>query len=231
MQAVRPTPYPTLNSNSIPSNRVSPFPRDLSTASDRDKAQASPASPPITRLEPPSEFLPGDGKPIAFDTACACGSLRSANRAVTQLYDLVLVPTGLKITQFLMLKTIFEAGEIAQCDFAREHAIANETLSRRFSGLRKKGLVELRIGPLRGERLYRLTFLGKKRFEDAVPYWLLAQRRLRQTLGEADWRILSAINGRICKAALAAEHFRTSNLHPASGPRLVTGSAMNTRQA
>jgi DNA-binding MarR family transcriptional regulator len=144
---------------------------------------------------------------------CACAALRKASRAVTQLYDLVLAPTGLKATQFLMLKTIFEAGEIAQCDFAREHTVAIETLSRRFSSLRKKGLVELRIGTHHGERIYHLTPLGRKRFEDAVPYWLLAQRRLRKTLGESDWKVLQSIPNRVCTAALAAEHVRTSNYH------------------
>jgi DNA-binding MarR family transcriptional regulator len=162
-------------------------------------------------LEHGGEF-PGDGaEAMALDHECACSALRSASRAVTQLYDLVLVPTGLKTTQFLMLKTIFEAGEISQCDFARRHAIAIETLSRRFASLREKGLVELRVGGHHSERIYRLTPSGKERFEGAAPYWLLAQRRLRQTLGEAEWKVLFAFPQRICKAALAAEQVPMSN--------------------
>jgi DNA-binding MarR family transcriptional regulator len=150
---------------------------------------------------------------ITPENNCACAALRSASRAITQLYDLVLAPTGLKSTQFLILKKIFEAGEIAQCDFAREHAIAVETLSRRFAGLRAKSLVELRIGEHHRERMYRLTALGKERFEAAVPYWLLAQCRLRQTLGETDWNVLLEFPQRICKAAQAAEQV------PMSSPR------------
>jgi DNA-binding MarR family transcriptional regulator len=157
------------------------------------------------------EFRTDGDEVMALDNNCACAALRSASRAVTQLYDLVLVPTGLKATQFLMLKTIFEAGEIAQCDFARGHAIAIETLSRRFAGLRQKGLVELRIGAHHSERIYRLTPLGKQRFEDAVPYWQLAQRRLRQTLRDADWNVLLELSHKICKAAVAAEQVPMSN--------------------
>jgi DNA-binding MarR family transcriptional regulator len=171
--------------------------------------------------------LPEDStERVTPDSDCACAALRSASRAVTQLYDLVLVPTGLKTTQFLMLKTIFEAGEIAQCDFARGHAIAIETLSRRFAGLREKGLVELRISAHHKERIYRLTPLGKQRFEDAVPYWRLAQRRLRQTLGEADWNVLLEFPQRFCKAALAAEQVPMTN-HRSSR---VTGFAMATSE-
>jgi DNA-binding MarR family transcriptional regulator len=161
---------------------------------------------------------------MVLDDDCACGTLRRASRAVTQLYDLVLVPTGLKATQFLMLKTLFEAGEIAQCDFAREHTIAIETLSRRFSSLREKGLIELRIGPQHNERIYRLTPLGRQRFDDAAPYWALAQQRLRQTLGEADWKVLLGLPHRICKAALAAEQARTRN-HLSTYPALTKPSS------
>src|SRR5215831_2658617 len=66
----------------------------------------------------------------------AFAALRTATRAVTQFYDLVLAPTGLKTTQFVILQEINAAGEIAQCDFAREFGIAVPTLSRRFGGLR-----------------------------------------------------------------------------------------------
>lgn len=177
--------------------------------------------------------LPDDGREAIMPDPCACAALRRASRAVTHLYDLVLVPTGLKASQFLILKTLFEAGEIAQCDFARQQAIAVETLSRRFSGLRRKALVEVRVGRHHGERIYRLTAYGQKCFQEAVPYWLLAQRRLRKTLGEADWKFLEGIPDRVCQAALAAEHARTSNHHPrndlASATEQIAG-ARSSRQ-
>jgi DNA-binding MarR family transcriptional regulator len=188
------------------------------------------ASLPNTLLEQRNEFPEDRTGTIVQVENCACAALRKASRAVTQLYDLVLVPTGLKATQFLMLKTIFDAGEIAQCDFAREHAIAIETLSRRFANLREKGLVQVRIGMHHSERIYRLTPCGRKHFEDAVPYWLLAQSRLKTTLGEADWRVLQGVSNRVSKAAIAAELFRTSNHHASGFPALATSSAMARRK-
>jgi DNA-binding MarR family transcriptional regulator len=164
-----------------------------------------------------SQLNSSDNMPAVI--AGACAGLRSASRSVTQLYDLVLAPTGLKATQFIMLKAIYEAGEIAQCDFARRHAVAVETLSRRFAGLRKKGFVELRIGKNHSERIYALTDDGRRVLERALPYWDLAQRRLRHALGEEDWINLERFSQRICRAAREAEHLRMNNQVDSGGKR------------
>jgi DNA-binding MarR family transcriptional regulator len=143
--------------------------------------------------------------------ASACAALRSASRAVTQFYDLVLAPTGLKATQFIILHAIHQAGEIAQCDFARDRTVAVETLSRRFAGLRKKGYIKARTGLRHGERIYSLTELGEQGFTAALPYWERAQHRLRTALGEEDWRRALELSDRICQAVVTAEQMRTEN--------------------
>ena len=148
----------------------------------------------------------------------ACAALRSASRSVTRLYDLVLAPTGLKATQFIMLRAIHDAGEIAQRDLARQNAVAVETLSRRFAGLRRKGWIELRIGKNHAERLYVLTDRGRKVLRSALPSWDLAQRRLRFSLGEDDWMTLFGISRRICLAARTAEQLRINNYSDATLP-------------
>lgn len=140
-----------------------------------------------------------------------CAALRAANRAVTQFYDLVLAPTGLKATQFVALQTIDEAGEIAQCDFARNRAVAVETLSRRLSGLRSKGYIQVRTGDRHGEHIYRLTEKGRQALLNAAPYWERAQERLRRVLGENDWHVMPQVLDRIRAAALHAEELRTVN--------------------
>lgn len=147
----------------------------------------------------------------SLSSACACAELRRANRAVTQLYDLVLAPIGIKATQFMALKTIYEAGEIAQCDYAREHGISVETLSRRLGSLRRKGLIEMRRGGRHSERLYRITESGRELLLQAVPYWERAQYRLLAKLGESHWRALFHICENISRAAKEAEQFRARN--------------------
>jgi len=141
----------------------------------------------------------------------AFAALRTATRAVTQFYDLVLAPTGLKTTQFVILQEINAAGEIAQCDFAREFGIAVPTLSRRFGGLRKKELIQIRRGERHGERIYRLTPKGQDALRLAGPYWERAQRRLKTVLGDEDWDRLLELAERVRKAASHAEQLRTDN--------------------
>lgn len=140
-----------------------------------------------------------------------CAALRAASRAVTQLYDLVLAPTELKSTQFVALQTIYESGEIAQCQFAREHAVAVETLSRRLGGLRRKGYIQVRTGDRHGERIYSLTDKGRQALLEALPYWERAQDRLRRALGHDDWNGMIQVLDRVRAAALRAEELRTNN--------------------
>jgi DNA-binding MarR family transcriptional regulator len=165
------------------------------------------AAPPVKM---PRQALDG-GNGTKEHAPSACGVLRTASRAVTQFYDLVLAPTGLKATQFILLQAIHESGEVAQCDFAREHTIAVATLSRRFSGLRKKGYIQIRMGERHGERIYRLTGKGIEAFQNALPFWERAQHRLRTALGEGDWHIMMDLANRVRIAARAAEQLRTDN--------------------
>lgn len=151
-----------------------------------------------------------DGQP-GTSQPCACAAMRRSSRAVTQLYDLVLAPTGLKATQFIALKVIHDAGEIAQYEYAREYAVSVETLSRRLGSLRTKGLVEVRTGQRHGERIYTLSEKGQKVFTDAWPHWSRAQDRLKTALGESDWELLLRLSDRVAKAAAEAETLRVAN--------------------
>ncbi len=145
-----------------------------------------------------------------------CAALRRASRAISHLYDLVLAPTGLKSTQFIILHAIGERGEVAQWRLADEYGISDDTLSRRLSLLRRKGYVSQRIGCEHpGERLYRLTEFGHERLQDAIPYWQRADDRLRRAIGaNEDWEQLLRIAHRICDAAQTAETGRYSNTVP-----------------
>ena len=151
-----------------------------------------------------------------LENLCACAALRSAARSLTQLYDLVLQPAGLKATQFIALKSIAQAGEIAQWKYARDHAVAVETLSRRLAALRKRGLVRVRKGDRHGKRIYALSEQGKKVLSDALPYWERAQQRLRVTLGDPEFHLLLELCGKTVEAARKAEQLRTANF-PAMG--------------
>lgn len=143
-------------------------------------------------------------------TACMCSAIREMNRAVTQLYDFALAPSGIKSSQFMMLNAIAQAGEIAQCDFARQYVITVETLSRRFSKLRQKGLIASRAGA-HSERIYRLTEQGEGVLRNARPYWNAAQTRLKEALEESDWQLFFKSCERAVCASFLAEELRSPN--------------------
>jgi DNA-binding MarR family transcriptional regulator len=152
------------------------------------------------------------------DATCACAALRRASRAATQLYDLVLEPSGLKTTQFTALKTIAEAGELPQWRFARDHALAVETLSRRLAALRKKGLIAVRTGKNHGERIYTLTAQGREALSIALPYWQRAQQRFKHMVGEREWSVIMEACRRAVEGAQKAEQLRTTNSTAIASP-------------
>lgn len=145
-------------------------------------------------------------------TPCACSNIRRANRAVCHLYDQVLIPTRLKSTQFMILRAIAEAGEIAHCDLAGELMASVETLSRRLASARRAGLVHVHAGQ-HNKRMYSLTAKGQCALEEAIPYWENAQLRLRHTLGNDDWKLLDNFTHRLAEAAIRAESLPLSNGH------------------
>ncbi len=146
-----------------------------------------------------------------------CAALRRATRAVTHLYDLVLSPTGLKATQFVILQAIHTRGEIAQWRLAAEYGIGEDTLSRRLAVLRNAGLVCCRAGAERsGEKLYRLTEAGVNRYEQTLPAWVRAQERLRAIMGSEQWELLLRMSEQVVATARQAEEIRYANGAPAN---------------
>ena len=146
----------------------------------------------------------------SFSISCACSNIRRANRAICHLYDQVLLPTRLKSTQFMILRAIADAGEIAHCDLAEDLLASVETLSRRLASARRCGLVEVHVGQ-HNKRMYSLTAKGKRILEEATPYWQNAQMRLQSSLGMDDWKLLGSFTHRVAEAAIRAESLPFSN--------------------
>ena len=95
--------------------------------------------------------------PVMLELDCACSLTRRAARSVTQLYDVVLAPTGVKATQFVLLRAIADTRQIAQWQLGKNLSIAVETLTRRLATMRRLGWVELRSGSDKREHLYSVT--------------------------------------------------------------------------
>ena len=133
--------------------------------------------------------------------ACACANLRRAARVVTQLYDSVLRPSGLRTPQFTLLQALKLAPGISQKQLAELLEIDSTTLTRTLAHLRGKGWLRSKAGTDRRALRLSLTPRGQREFQRVLPYWQAAQRRLRQALGETGWNQAMNTAGRIAGVA------------------------------
>ncbi|MBP0633203.1 MULTISPECIES: MarR family winged helix-turn-helix transcriptional regulator [unclassified Cupriavidus] len=118
-----------------------------------------------------------------IQTPCACTRVRRAARALTDVYDDVLQPLGLKVTQFSLLRTIARIGSPSLTELAGEMALDRSTLGRNVGVLQRKGLVRLSEGSDLREHTVSLSPRARRLLEQAVPLWQQAQRRVEHALG------------------------------------------------
>ncbi len=124
--------------------------------------------------------------------ACACFNIRKAARAVTQLYDEGLRPTGLRATQFSILAVTGACGPVTVSRLAEETVTDRTTLTRNLKLLVQQRLVRITAGDDRREREVTLTDHGRAALAQAYPLWRKVQSQVAQGLGpERLQRLLS----------------------------------------
>ncbi|SRR5437899_9523525 len=82
------------------------------------------------------------GNNRARQSQCVCDTLRMVTRVVTQLYDEMLRPSGLRVTQFNILATISRLGEANLRQLEYMLAIDQTTLTRSLNLLERDRLIE-----------------------------------------------------------------------------------------
>ncbi len=125
-------------------------------------------------------------------SSCALLSLRKASRAVTQLYDAALSPSGLKGTQFSLLAAVVFAGEAPMTRLAEALVMDRTTLTRNLGPLKRAGLIESRRGKDHRTRVVAVTQRGRRILRKAYPLWEAAQITVVKGLGEKAWKELVA---------------------------------------
>jgi DNA-binding MarR family transcriptional regulator len=117
---------------------------------------------------------------------CYCGSLRQATRAITQLYDQHLKPSGLTITQFGLLRLLSSFPDMTSGAMAAAMVMDSTTLTRTLAGLKRQGLIAAEPGEDKRERHWRLSKEGRDVLELAMPYWKAAQQDLKKRATSVD---------------------------------------------
>src|SRR2546429_3234078 len=120
-------------------------------------------------------------------SACVCNTLRMVSRAVTQLYDDVLRPSGLRITQFSILATIARMGASNLRQLEHMLAIDQTTLTRSLNLLERDRLIERVAHPDARIKSMKLSSQGRRALEAARPLWARAQDRVLREWGTKAW--------------------------------------------
>jgi hypothetical protein len=66
-------------------------------------------------------------------TACNCINLRRASQAITEFYDEILASSGLKISQYLLLRNIKRLGPVSVSSLALEIRLDRTTIVRNLN--------------------------------------------------------------------------------------------------
>jgi len=109
------------------------------------------------------------------------------SRAVTQLYDVILRPSGLRVTQFSILASIAHSGEVNLRQLETALAIDQTTLTRSVNLLERDRMVERVPHPDGRIKAMRLTRKGRRVLDVARPLWAHAQDKVLRELGTTAW--------------------------------------------
>jgi DNA-binding MarR family transcriptional regulator len=133
---------------------------------------------------------------------CNCVALRKASRRMSQFYDSVLAPSGLKSTQYAMLSEIARrvAGPPTIRELAEALVMDQSTIGQNLRPLQREGLVALEQDEAdRRTRRVTLTKAGRARFAAAEPLWRVAQERFESSFGKRAAAELRAVLGTIAR--------------------------------
>jgi DNA-binding MarR family transcriptional regulator len=166
------------------------------------------------------------GQDLARLSPCVCNTLRMVTRAVTQLYDDVLRPSGLRVTQFSILATIARLGEANLRQLEDTLAIDQTTLTRSLNLLERDGVIERASHPDGRIKAMRLTSKGSRALQVARPLWAQAQDKVLRELGTKAWadakrRLTHLLHVAVRKRRLGRERRR---MQPRAGAGVGRGT-------
>jgi DNA-binding MarR family transcriptional regulator len=115
---------------------------------------------------------------------CNCLAIRQAARHVTQFYDQLFAPAGLRATQYAILSRLKRGGPMTINALAAALVMDRTTLGRNILPLQRDGLIEVVASPQdRRRRELRLTAAGTEKQRLGSEHWSVAQQRFDAVFG------------------------------------------------
>ena len=136
---------------------------------------------------------------------CNCLAIRQAARHVTQFYDQLFAPVGLRATQFAILSRLKRDGPMPINALAAALVMDRTTLGRNILPLQRDGLIEIVAAPAdRRRRELRLSAAGVEKQREAAERWVVAQRRFDAVYGEERAAALRSLLREVVASEFAA---------------------------
>lgn len=118
---------------------------------------------------------------------CNCNAMRKASRQISRFYDGYLEPSGLRITQFLILAVLNEAGSATVNTLAERVDVERTAMGKMVGFLERDGFIAINPSPTDGRfRIIELTGEGRRLHDRAAPLWEEAQREFARINGAAN---------------------------------------------
>jgi DNA-binding MarR family transcriptional regulator len=114
---------------------------------------------------------------------CAWSQVHRFATKLSSLYDGLLSPEGLTITQYSLLEDIERAGQLSHAVLAEKVGMDRTTLTRNLRPLTRARWVTAGIGKDRRQRLLQLTAAGRRKLLRSFPLWEEAQRQFLSQIG------------------------------------------------
>jgi DNA-binding MarR family transcriptional regulator len=122
----------------------------------------------------------------SYELSCNAASIRKASRRITQFYDGVLEPSGLRSTQFTILKHVIRTtdDEMTKTQLADTLVIERSAIGHNLQPLIRDGLIVVKPSAFDRRRDNIVaTKRGIERFREATKLWRKAQDHVEARLG------------------------------------------------
>ena len=115
---------------------------------------------------------------------CHCIALRQIALKLTKIYDEALIDTGIKVTQYSLLKNIEKISTPNIKNLAIATQLDRSTLARNLEKLERMKLVFFKFGDDKRNKILILTSHGKQILIKANITWESIQDKVSKNLGE-----------------------------------------------
>lgn len=122
-------------------------------------------------------------QPQQTGSPCTGARVRRASRALTHLYDEALLPTGLRLTQYSLLRNVERMGPVRISTLAEALLIERTALSRNLEPLAIRRLVAITPGTDARTREVAITDAGRRQLARAIACWMKAQAEVERHFG------------------------------------------------